>query len=196
MSAKNVRVTRSKNLADVTNCTFSTRSKQQTLKKRTIVSSSSREIVQKTNSTVTSPKRKHSVEKIADLPKKKSKIVANGTEIGDGPGNGVEANGRPANRVETSDRPGNGVKTIDRPANGIEANGRPANRVETSDRSSDDELDEKTPMAVYIKSLRGTLTDAYCDMSARLKLTTPPKCVFNLQNCNDQHFKNAVRLRD
>lgn len=56
--------------------------------------------------------------------------------------------------------------------------------------------DEAKAMAIkYEKSLRETLTEAYCDISSRLKLTNLPKCVFDLLSCHTNHFLEKVSLR-
>lgn len=64
--------------------------------------------------------------------------------------------------------------------------------TEVCDQQFDKSSEEKTPTAVNLKNLKNILTDAYCDISARLKLPHPPKCVFNLQNCFTQHFHKDV----
>lgn len=52
---------------------------------------------------------------------------------------------------------------------------------------------EEIPTAqVVIAHLEDVLTDAYCDIPARLKLPSPPKCAFNFQMCCDQHFHQKV----
>lgn len=64
-------------------------------------------------------------------------------------------------------------------------------KIESSE-SINEEPEEPTPAYRFERSLKMVLAEAYCDFSARLKLPTSPKCVFNLKNCIENHVHKGV----
>lgn len=53
---------------------------------------------------------------------------------------------------------------------------------------------EETPANLYERNLKRVLVEGYSDIAARLKLPTPPKCIFNWKYCHDNHFKKEVTI--
>lgn len=137
MSVTNARVTRSKNLCDVTN--------------RSLRSSRSPQKTYMIASTTTVMKRK----KAPEIPEKR---IKNG-----------EINGTAIDSTE-------------------------AHYESMSQKAEETTSAEKTPADIYESNLERVLAEGYSDISARLKLPTPPKCIFNLKYCYDNHFKKEVSI--
>lgn len=49
---------------------------------------------------------------------------------------------------------------------------------------------------MYATALEKTLKNGYCNISERMKLSSPSKCLLNSQFCADNHFGNQVRAGD
>lgn len=61
------------------------------------------------------------------------------------------------------------------------------------DDSSNNEVDI-TPAEKFEKCLRDVLTDAYCDISSRMKIPFKPKCVTYPEHCWEKHFESNVSV--
>lgn len=67
--------------------------------------------------------------------------------------------------------------------------------IEEPNEAQCDQTDKSSAVSDYRDILIEVLTDGYCDIAARLKLPTPPKCIFDMQTCHEQHYNNEVSFR-
>lgn len=170
-----------RSLANVTNCEFLLRSSRSPLKKDAIAFASPAMV-----------KRPSTSEKVVEIPSNitqfaNPKVVKIHEILPQSsrrrPEKVAKVSTSPAKRPQLSDK----IREI--------PSKRPKIEIEEPNEAQCDQIDELSAVSNYRDILIKVFTDGYCDIPARLKLPTPPKCVFNMQTCHEQHYNNEVSFR-